>query len=120
QKSAATQTSNTTLGQGFTDPEQAAAALVAALRADKLDAVMKVLGPGTEKLLSSGDPYSDAGERKRFLDAFEKKHQIAERAPGRVTVLIGDGDWPLPIPIVKASGGHWHFDADAGAQELVD
>jgi hypothetical protein len=120
QTSAVAQTPNTTLGESFADPEQAAAALVAALRANKLDAVRKVLGPGTEKLLSSGDPYSDAGERKRFLDAFEKKHQIAESEPGRATVLVGDGDWPLPIPIVKASDGSWHFNAVAGAQELVD
>ena len=120
QTSAAAQTPNTTLGESFADPEQAAAALVAALRANKLDAVMKVLGPGTEKLLSSGDPYSDAGERKRFLDSFEKKHQIAESKPGRATVLVGDGDWPLPIPIVKGADGSWHFNAEAGAQELVD
>jgi Protein of unknown function (DUF2950) len=108
------------LGQSFADPEQAAAALVATLRAGKLDAVKGVLGPGTDKLLSSGDPYSDAGERQRFLEAFDKKHQIAEREPGRATVLVGDGDWPLPIPVVRAADGSWHFDAEAGAQELVD
>ncbi len=108
------------MGQTFADPEQAAAALVAALRTDKLDAVKRVLGPGTDKLLSSGDPYSDAGERQRFLDAFDKKHQIVERERADATVLVGDGDWPLPIPIVKAADGTWHFDAEAGAQELVD
>ena len=108
------------LGQSFADPEQAAAALVAALRADKLDAVMKVLGPGTEKLLSSGDPYSDAGERRRFLNAFDKRHQTIEKEPGRATLQVGDGDWPLPIPIVKAPDASWHFDAEAGAQALVD
>jgi hypothetical protein len=107
-------------GQSFADPEQATAALVAALRADKLDAVKGVLGPGTDKLLSSGDPYSDAGERHRFLDAFDKKHQIVEMEPGRANLQVGDGDWPLPIPIVKAADGSWHFDAEAGAQELVD
>lgn len=108
------------LGQSFADPEQAAAALVAALRAGKLYAVKGVLGPGTDKLLSSGDPYSDARERQRFLEAFDKKHQIGEREPGRATILVGDGDWPLPIPIVKAADGSWYFNAEAGAQELVD
>jgi len=106
--------------QDFADPERAAAALVAALRADKLDSLKAVLGPGTEKLLSSGDPYSDAGERHRFVDAFDKKHQIVEKEAGRATIQVGDGDWPLPIPIVKAADGSWHFDAEAGAQELVD
>src|SRR4051794_40341811 len=44
------------LGQSFADPEQAAAALVTALRAGKLDAVKEVLGPGTDKLLSLRRP----------------------------------------------------------------
>lgn len=108
------------LGQSFTDPEQAVVALVAALRADKLDVVKRVLGPGTDKLLNSGDSYSDAGERHRFLDAFDKRHQIIEKEPGRATLQVGDSDWPLPIPIVKAPDGSWHFDAETGAQALVD
>ncbi len=108
------------LGKSFSDPEQAAAALVTALRTDKIDAVKTVLGPGTDKLLNSGDPYSDAGERHRFLEAFDKKHQIVEVQPGRATLQVGDGDWPLPIPIVKAADGSWHFDAEAGALALVD
>ena len=118
--SAAAQALNARLGQSFTDPEQAAAALAAALRTSKVDAVKRVLGPGSEKLLSSGDPYSDAGERQRFLDAFDKKHQIIEREPGRATVLVGDDDWPLPIPIIKVADGSWRFDPESGAQELVD
>src|SRR3954451_15942526 len=116
----ASQGPNLASRQSFADPEQAAAALVTALRAGKVDALKRVLGPGTDKLLNSGDPYSDSGERQRFLDAFDKKHQIAEREPGRATLIVGDGDWPLPIPIVKAADGSWHFDAEAGAQELVD
>jgi hypothetical protein len=108
------------LGESFSDAEQAAAALVAALRSGKLDLVKGVLGPGTDKLLNSGDPYSDAGERHRFLDAFAKKHEIVETQPGRAILQVGDGDWPLPIPIVKAADGNWHFDAEAGAQALVD
>ncbi len=120
QTAAAAQMPKPSLGQTFADPEQAAAALVAALRTDKLDAVKGVLGPGTDKLLSSGDPYSDTGERHRFLEAFDKKHQIVEIEQGRATLRVGDGDWPLPIPIVKAADGTWHFDAEAGAQVLVD
>ena len=116
----ASQRPNPASGQSFADPEQAAAALVTALRTGKIDVVKRILGPGTDKLLSSGDPYSDAAERQRFLDAFDKKHQIAESEPGRATVIVGDGDWPLPIPIVKATDGSWHFDAEAGAQTLVD
>jgi len=116
----ATQKPRPASGQSFANPEQAAAALVAALRTDKLEVVKGILGPGTDKLLSSGDPYADAGERRRFLDAFDKKHQIVETALGRGTLQAGDGNWPLPIPIVKAADGSWHFDAEAGAQELVD
>jgi hypothetical protein len=35
-----------------------------------------------------------------------------------MNLTVGPNQWPLPFPIVKGEGG-WHFDADAGAQEIV-
>ncbi len=48
---------------GFATPEAAVAALVAALKKDDTAAMAKLLGPGTEDLLSSGDPVADKAER---------------------------------------------------------
>jgi hypothetical protein len=76
------------------------------------------LGPGSEKLLRSGDNYADAAERQKFLAAYDERHEMVTAAPDHVIVQVGKDNWPLPIPLVQADG-RWHFDSEAGAQELV-
>lgn len=105
--------------QTFATPEQALSALVAALRAHDTSATVAVLGPGSEKLVNSGDKYADAAARQRFLSAYAQKHALQSDGSDRMLVDIGDNDWPFPIPIVH-SGRSWHFDSIAGAQELID
>jgi Protein of unknown function (DUF2950) len=106
-------------GQSFVSAEEAVAAFVNALRTDKPDAVQNVLGPGSEALFNSGDKYSDAAERQRFLAAYDEQHKLASSAPDQRVLEVGNDDWPFPIPIVQANN-HWHFDSQAGAQELVN
>jgi hypothetical protein len=106
-------------GQTFGTPEQAVTAFVGALRKGEPSGIGAVLGPGSEKLLSSGDKYSDAAERQRFLSAYDTRHKLVSAELRRMVLEVGDNDWPLPIPLVE-SEGRWHFDAKAGAQELVD
>jgi hypothetical protein len=113
------QISGPAVGESFVSAEEAVAAFVNALRTDKPDAVQNVLGPGSEALLSSGDKYSDAAERQRFLAAYDEQHKLAPSAPGQMILQVGSDDWPFPIPIVQ-SDGRWHFDSQAGAQELVN
>src|SRR5215472_7883576 len=105
--------------QTFGSDQEAVAALVEALRAAKRDMIQGVLGPGSEKLLSSGDKYSDAAERQRFLAAYDENHKLVPAAPGQMVLQVGQDDWPFPIPLVQAEG-RWHFDSQAGAQELVN
>jgi Protein of unknown function (DUF2950) len=106
-------------GETFGSAEEAVTTLTDALRAGKADVVQLVLGPGSEKLLSSGDKYSDAAERQRFLGAYDEKHKLVSPEPGHMILQIGDDNWPFPIPLVEA-GGRWHFDSQVGAQELVN
>ncbi|MBV8120024.1 MAG: DUF2950 domain-containing protein [Alphaproteobacteria bacterium] len=94
-------------------------ALVDALRVVKPGALQTVLGAGSEKLLSSGDKYSDAAERQKFLTAYDEQHKLVSAEPGRLILQVGKDDWPFPIPLVQADG-RWHFDSQAGAQELVN
>ena len=105
-------------GRGYDSAEAAVTALVEALRTDQLGKLWSVLGPGSERLLSSGDWHSDAAERKRFIAAYDEKHELVSTAPDRLTLQVGNDDWPLPIPLVQANG-RWHFDSRSGAQELV-
>ena len=36
-----------------------------------------------------------------------------------MSLQVGKDDWPFPIPLVQVDG-RWHFDSQAGAQELVN
>jgi hypothetical protein len=106
-------------GQTYATAEEAVTALVDAVRSNKSDAIITVLGPGSEKLVNSGDAVVDATARQKFLASYDEKHQLTAAAPDRMTLIVGKDDWPLPIPLMQ-SDGRWHFDSAAGAQELVD
>ena len=60
----------------YTTPDEPIEALVDAVRTDELRQVMRVLGPGSDEIVVSGDAVADAATRRRFLDAFRAKHQI--------------------------------------------
>jgi hypothetical protein len=102
---------------GFATPEDAAKALVAAFQADDVTAAVKLLGPGSEELLSSGDAVADKDDRSDFLAAYGAKNAIALEGD-KATLVVGPNDWPLPIPIVKRDG-KWMFDGEAGIDELI-
>ena len=87
-------------GTGFATPDDAAKALVAAFQADDVGAAAKLLGPGSEELLSSGDAVADKDDRSDFLAAYAAKNSIALEGD-KATLVVGPNDWPLPIPIVQ-------------------
>jgi Protein of unknown function (DUF2950) len=105
----------------FVAPEDAASALSAAVRSHDQAALRAILGPGSEKLLSSGDRYADEEQQRRFAAAYDEKHMLVPEGPQRVELEVGPDDWPLPIPIVQSGRwDRWRFDAQAGADELVN
>ena len=102
---------------GFATPEAAVAALVAALEKDDTAALARLLGPGTEDLLSSGDPVADKADRADFLASYKAKNSLA--ADGDTMLLtVGDNEWPMPIPLVQRDG-KWVWDGAAGADEVI-
>jgi hypothetical protein len=105
--------------RSYATPDEAVAALVDALRANNVQDLHAVLGPGSEKLLNSGDKVADNSARQKFLAAYDEHHALVDAGQDRKTVQVGKDDWPLPIPLVAANG-KWHFDGPAGAQEIVD
>jgi hypothetical protein len=102
----------------FKTPEAAVDAFVAALQKDDLPALNKLLGPGAEEILSSGDPVQDNTDRERFLAAYQQKHALADEADGTKTIVIGENDWPFPVPLVNKDG-KWYLDGQAGADEMI-
>jgi hypothetical protein len=103
----------------FATPEQAAAALANAIRSNDLTHIHSVLGPGSSKVIHSGDPVQDAAGRKHFLEAYETGVKIEPSGDARVTLLIGSEEFPFPFPLVKVATG-WRFDSKAGAEEILN
>src|SRR6516165_2684311 len=106
--------------QTFDTPEQAADAFIAA--ADKFDVagLEKILGPGQEDLVTSGDAVQDRKRASEFAAQAREKKEISidPKDPHHAILIVGKEDWPAPIPIVK-HGGKWAFDAAAGRDELL-
>lgn len=102
----------------FATPEQAVDALFAATQAGNTEALLKVLGPGSRKLIRSGDAVADAQSRSKFLAAYQEENRIEPAGDDRVVLAVGKDDWPFPFPIVRRGDG-WAFDASAGAEEIL-
>src|SRR5262249_34338015 len=104
--------------QRFKTPDEAVEALVKAARSGDSTSVVTILGPGSQELVSSGDPVADANDRKDYLEAYDAGHRIVSQ-PGKPAVLvIGRDDWPFPIPMVQRDG-QWVFDVPAGREEIL-
>jgi hypothetical protein len=102
----------------YKTPDEAAAALVDAARADDQKAELVVLGPDGEDIISSGDKVSDNAIRERFLKSYDAKHQIAMKGDSKAVLVIGDNDYPFPIPLVRKTG-KWSFDTEEGRREIL-
>jgi len=104
--------------QRFNTPDAAAEALVAAARSGDRRTVVSILGPGSQELVSSGDPVEDANIKKEFLTSYDAQHRIVSESGKPSFLVIGQNDWPFPIPLVQRDG-QWSFDTAAGREEIL-
>jgi len=104
--------------QSFSSPEEAAAALVAAVKTGTRRTILKVLGKDAEDIIESGDDVADADMRQRFLSAYDAKHSVKAEGNKRATLILGTDDFPFPIPLVNNNTG-WEFDPAAGRTEIL-
>jgi len=102
----------------FKTPEAAADALVSAARSGDRKTVLTILGPGSQELVSSGDPVADDNVKQEFLTAYDAQHRVVSESGKPATLVIGKNDWPFPIPIVQRDG-QWSFDTAAGREEIL-
>ena len=85
----------------YRTPEEAVAALVDAMRSDApQQMMMRVLGPGSDEIVLSGDPVDDAAMRRRFLAAFRTKYQILPDGEDQAVLIVGEERFPFPIRLV--------------------
>ena len=111
-------TSVATAQQTYKTPQAAVDALVAAAKADDEQAALAVFGKAGEDIISSGDKVSDDAIRKRFVESYDAKHQIAMDGDAKATLVIGQNDYPFPVPLVRKAG-LWSFDTEAGRREVL-
>ena len=104
--------------QTYKTPEAAVDALVAAAKADDEKAALAVFGKAGEDIVSSGDKVSDEAIRKRFVESYDAKHQIAMDGDAKATLVIGQNDYPFPVPLVRKAR-LWSFDTEAGRREVL-
>jgi hypothetical protein len=107
-------------GQATYDtPEQAGAALVAAVSAGETDAMLRVLGEDALPVVESGDTVADASNRAAFLAMYADAQRWDSDSPDMATLIVGEDNWPFPFPLVKEERG-WRFDTSDGIEEILD
>jgi Protein of unknown function (DUF2950) len=103
--------------KSFDSLDDAVDALIGAIRADDKKALLAILGPAGDSLVSSGDDVVDRTVYKRFLAEYDRAHRL-EGGGGKVVLYVGDDDFPLAIPLVP-DGPRWIWDTEAGKEEIL-
>ena len=103
--------------KSYPTPEDAAAALAAAVKSGPSD-ILKVLGKAADDIVSSGDEVADADTRQRFTSMYDSKHSVKTEGNKKATLMLGPDDFPFPIPLVNTRTG-WEFDPDEGRIEVL-
>jgi len=107
-------------GKGFSTPDAAVDALIAAADSYDTNELKAILGPDSNDIISTGEPVVDKDNASKFASLAKTKKEIAydPRIKTRAYLNIGDEDWPFPVPLVKQTG-KWYFDTKAGKQEIL-
>jgi len=104
----------------FDTAQQAANAMILAVKSDDVAALLEIFGPAGKDFVSTGDDVQDKNSRAAFAALAQNKMNVETdpRHPNRAILSVGNEDWPVPVPIVK-QGGKWHFDSQAGRTEIL-
>ncbi|HRI04838.1 MAG TPA: DUF2950 domain-containing protein [Pyrinomonadaceae bacterium] len=103
--------------QLFDSPEVALLALQSAVKAHDQGALATIFGPHLKDLIS-GDSVADKNAYDEFAARLGKSIKYDKANGDKLTIVIGEDDWPFAAPIVK-TGDKWKFDTEAGVEELI-
>ena len=110
---AAQQTASAT----FASAEEASRALYQAARSNDQAALAKILGADNE-FVSGQDPAQERREREQFARKYDEMHRLVSEADGTLVLHVGAENWPFPFPLVQENAT-WHFDPEAGMDEVL-
>ena len=103
----------------FATPEEAGATLAKAAQGGDDAELLRVLGPDSKQILSSGDAKEDQGALADFAAKYKKMNRWATMTDGSEILFIGADNYPFPIPLVSDGHGQWHFDTKVGKDEIL-
>ena len=103
----------------FASPEEAAEALIEAVRSGVPGAGLAVIGEDAKGWILSGDPVQDKQDVERFIAAYDAQHEIEMETDDIAVLVVGEDRFPFAFPIVRTGDG-WAFDAELGKDELLD
>jgi len=101
----------------YETPEAAAQALLAAFEGQDMDAILAVLGEAFKDELFPEGEIRDPESLQKIVAASRDALQLREDDANTRVMVIGKNAWPVPFPIVREAAG-WHFDTDAGLDEV--
>jgi len=105
--------------KSFPSPEEAVKSLVGAVKSNDTKELLTIFGPAGKEVISSGDQVADKAEREHFVNAYETMNKLEKETDEKVTLIVGNDDWPFPVSIVKKDEA-WVFDTMAGKEELLN
>jgi hypothetical protein len=109
---------STSIGRVYATPQEAVADLRAVTGKSDRDGLRAILGPASEEL-ENPDRVQGAQEFAKFSAVLAATNHLVHVNDTNVIVEMGPDLWPFPIPLVKERGG-WHFDTEAGREELLN
>jgi len=102
----------------FATPDEAGKALVEATGAQNKNAIVAIFGPGSEDILSTGDPAQDKQAMEGFTRAYAVMNRWRKLGDGNELLIVGAQNEAFPVPLMKNASGQWYFDAAAGKEEI--
>jgi hypothetical protein len=103
----------------FATPDEAGKALAQAAGAQDKAAIMAIFGPGSDQILSTGDPTQDKDAIEAFSRAYGVMNRWRKLADGNQLLIVGAQNEAFPIPLMKNGSGQWYFDVAAGKEEIL-
>jgi hypothetical protein len=104
----------------FADPDDAANAVIAAVKAGDQNTVLAIFGPDSKDLISSGDPVQDKNTGAAFVRSYDVMHRWRKMPDGSQVLVVGADNFPFPIPLKKNNDGQWFFDTATGRDEILN
>ena len=104
----------------FSSPDNAATALIDAIKSGDQTGLLAILGPEAQPLISSGDPVQDKNTGAAFVTGYGVMHRWRRMPDDSELLLVGYDNFAFPIPLKKNSSGQWYFDTAAGKDEVLN